>query len=625
MKKLLVFIIVLLLLLSACTPKDNNNNATRPTREKVAIDNNAVNRVVNGNELSGKDYIDLLKNFTVRYKNKENTVDNKEFDEFLDDIFKETLSLDYFTCHFTVIDYRKYDIEKPELSFGEVSYDDADVSGYVDQMERLQSFDYDSLSYRQQYDYEMLEYSLLETISSAKYSKYNQSFTMGGDILADIITSYDEFIFYDKEKVDDYMVLIGDVDRYINDLLEVVAKQANDGLYLTDYSINYQSSYIDSFCSKVDDNTLITSFNNRISELDFLTDDEKDDYKAQNEKIVKEEVIPAFKKVKEELSKYSGKATTETNKLVNINKEYAELQYILNTSSNMDVKELFELSSDQTDDMIAAFNTAAQKQKFVNEYSAAYYGEKEPFNLNNEETLEYLASHYQKAFPDLGEIKYNISYLDESSASDSLIAYYMQSPLDDLNQNVIRMNPNYSSDSCINRLTTIAHEGIPGHLYQHVYYYRTNPHNVRSTQGFIGSSEGYACYVEYIALHFTGLSESAIDLAFYDDFAAYLALSLIDIAVNYLDWDKAQVEEFMKNSYLNSDYAQELMDEVVDRYGVFPRYGIGFLQMLALRQYAISLLGNNFNEVEFHEVINKNGVLPFCMLKEAVNEYIYGD
>lgn len=623
MKKLLVFGLVLLLLLSGCKPTGNNTD--RPTRVKETIDNNNVNRVVNGNELSAKEYIDLLKNFTVRYKNKENTVDNEEFDEFLDEIFKETLNSDYFHCHFTVINYRDYGIEKPELTFGEVSYDDTDISGWVDQMERLQSFDYDSLSYRQQYDYEMLEYSLLETLASAKYSKYSLAFTSGSDVLADIITSYDEFTFYDKERVDDYMVLVADIDRYIYDLLDVVDKQAADGLYLTDYSIDYQADYIDNYCSKVDNNTLITSFNNRIDEVDFLTAEEKEDYKAQNEKIIKEEVIPAYQKVKEVLSKYYGKATTDTNRLVNIDKDYAELQYILNASSNMDTKKLFETSADLADDMLAAFNTAAQKQKYVNEYYGAYYGTSEPFDLSNEETLEYLAEHYTELFPDLGEIKYNISYLDESSASDSIIAYYMQSPLDDLNQNVIRMNPNHTDDSCIDTYVNIAHEGIPGHLYQHVYYYRTNPHNFRTTQGFIGSSEGYACYVEYMAMYLTGLSKEAIDLAFYDEFAAYLALSLIDIGVNYLNWDKAKVAEFMTDSYLNSDYAQELMDEVVDRAGVFPRYGIGFLQMLALRNYAIDLLGDNFDEVEFHEVLNKNGVLPFCMLKEAVNEYIYGD
>ena len=60
MKKLLVVLLSLFLLLSACT-----NNKTL-TRNKETIDNNNVNRIVDGENLSGKDFINLLKNYTVR-------------------------------------------------------------------------------------------------------------------------------------------------------------------------------------------------------------------------------------------------------------------------------------------------------------------------------------------------------------------------------------------------------------------------------------------------------------------------------------------------------------------------------------------------------------------------------
>ena len=622
MKKLLALALVLLLILSGCTEGKVDE---RPTRVKEAIDNNGVNRVVNGSDLVGKDYIELLKNFVVRYKNKENTVDDKEFDEFLDDIFVETVGSDYLNMHYTVIDYRSYGIEKPELIIGEVGYDDPDISDWVDEMERLQSFDYDKLSYRQQYDYEMLEYSLLESIASAFYAKYDQVFTGGSDILSDLVTNFDEFIFYDKEMVDDYLVLLQDVDRYLDDCLDLTAKQAADGLYLTDYCIDYQADYVSGFVSKVDDNVLITSFNDRISELEFLSDAEKQEYKAQNEKIVKEEIIPEYQKIKEELEQYRGKATYDNNRLSNINKEYAELKYLLNTSTNDDIETLFEDSKDLFDDMIADFNTAIMKQKYINEYYDAYEGTIKPFNLDNDDTLEYLASHYSESFPDLGELKYEISYLDASSASDSVIAYYMLSPLDDLNQNVIRVNPNATNLSNIEKYTTIAHEGIPGHLYQHVYYYRTNHHNFRCTQGFIGSSEGYACYVERQSLKFTDLSKQAQDISFFDLFAGYIVLSICDMGVNCLNWTESQVSQYLEESYLNGEYASVFMDDAIDRSAILPRYGIGYLQFVKLRNYAEDLLGDNFDEVAFNEVINKNGILPFCMLKEAVNEYIYGD
>ena len=225
MKKILVLLFTLLLLLSACTTKKNEE------REKESIDNNSVNRVIDGNDLSGRDYIDLLKNYVVRYKDTNNTTDNADFNAFLDKVFVESMEEDYLNMHYNVIDYAKYGISKPEVSIGELEYsDDPDISDYVALIEELQAFDYDSLSYRQQYDYEVLEYSLLETIASTMYSKYDQLLTGGTDILNNISTNLEEFTFYDAEALDDYMILLQDVDRYIEDVYSLTAKQAENGL-----------------------------------------------------------------------------------------------------------------------------------------------------------------------------------------------------------------------------------------------------------------------------------------------------------------------------------------------------------------------------------------------------------
>lgn len=619
MKKIITLLLALLLLLSACTKE------VEPGRTKEKIDNNNVNRVIDGNSLSGKDYIDLLKNFVVRHKEKDNTVDNEEFDKFLDQIFIETMESDYLGMNYKVIDYRAYGIEKPELTIGELVYcDDPDVSVYVDQMERLQSFDYDSLSYRQQYDYEILEYSLLETLAMTMYEKYSQLFTGGSDILADIVTNFDEFIFYDKEKLDDYMVLLADVDRYIYDAYDYTASQAEDGLYLLDYSIDYQIEYIDSYCSKVDDNVLITSFNKRIADLDFLSEAEKETYILENEKIVKEEIIPAFSKGKEELSQYYGKATIDSNRLINIDIDYAELVYMINTSNNEGIDTIFNNSLEMFDDYIALFNTAIMSQKNIDSYYEAYEGLVEPLSSSNEEILKFLEKNYKKLYPDLGEIEYEVSYLDKSSASDSVVAYYMQAPIDDLNQNVIRINPN-KDDDFIESYTTLAHEGIPGHLYEHVHFYRSNPHNFRTTQGFIGYTEGYACYSQLNALNFLDITDGAKDIIFIQTFGGYVVSSIIDMAVNYYNWDIEKVTDFMNDAGFLGSYAESLVQDCIDRYGILDRYGIGYFNFISLKEYAKEKLKKNYNEIEFNEAILEHGDVPFCILKEAINEYIYGE
>lgn len=618
MKRLLVVLLSLLLLLSACT-----NNKTL-TRNKETIDNNNVNRIVDGENLSGKDFINLLKNYTVRYKTSENVDDNEEFDSFLDDIFVETMEDDYLNMHYTLIDYKAYGVEKPELTIGEVEYsDDPDISDLLDQIYRLQAFDFDSLSYRQQYDYEILEYSLIESLASTMYSKYDQLFTGGTDILSNLVTNFDEFVFHNQEEVEDYLVLLSDTDRYVNDAYVYTSKQAQNGLYLTDYSLDYTLDYINSYCSKVDDNTLITSFNDRIDSVNFLDDNQKNEYKEKNEKIVKEEIIPVFEKGVDELSQYYGHASVETNRLSNIDKDYAELVYLLNTSNNMSIDEIFENAKDLFDEHLAAFNTAYYNQKSVNEFQNLASGNVEPLGKSNEEILEFLANNYMKNYPNIGEIKYNISYLDESSASDSIIAYYMPSPLDDLNQNVIRMNPNLVSEDPINTYQTLAHEGIPGHLYEHVHFYLTNPANFRITQSFIGYTEGYACYSQNNALDYITNDQGVKDLAYVFEFGGYVLQSIIDMGVNYFGWTVDDAAEFMNESGFNGAYAENIVEDCIDRAGVLDRYGIGCLSFETLRAYAIEKLGDSFDEIKFNEAITKNGPMPFSILKEAVNEYIY--
>ena len=52
-------------------------------------------------------------------------------------------------------------------------------------------------------------------------------------------------------------------------------KQADDGVYLLNEFIDYTQGCCDDYISKVDDNSLITSFNNRIDKLDFINDTQK--------------------------------------------------------------------------------------------------------------------------------------------------------------------------------------------------------------------------------------------------------------------------------------------------------------------------------------------------------------
>ena len=51
-------------------------------------------------------------------------------------------------------------------------------------------------------------------------------------------------------------------------------------------------------------------------------------------------------------------------------------------------------------------------------------------------------------------------------------------------------------------------------------------------------------------------------------------------------------------------------------------YKIGMIKILELREKAKTELGEQFNLMEFHNVVLKNGAVPLSILEELIDEYI---
>ncbi len=69
----------------------------------------------------------------------------------------------------------------------------------------------------------------------------------------------------------------------------------------------------------------------------------------------------------------------------------------------------------------------------------------------------------------------------------------MVPPMDRPQENVIYINGGKSS---YDTYTLLAHEGFPGHLYQHEYFRRKETQELRHVLNFSAYSEGWATYVE---------------------------------------------------------------------------------------------------------------------------------
>ena len=215
---------------------------------------------------------------------------------------------------------------------------------------------------------------------------------------------------------------------------------------------------------------------------------------------------------------------------------------------------------------------------------------------------------------------YNVQYLDPSVANDSIVAYYLSPPVDDMRDNVIKINGDNVSD-VLDLYTTLAHEGFPGHLYQTNYYIQQQPSLLRTQLTMMGYQEGWGMFAEGQALHVSGLSEYASEYQKINIELNYVLSAAVDLGVNGLGWSTKDVSKYLDRLDLNSSIAKDLYDFATLQPGTILPYGVGVAMFELLENKAKNALGNDFDQKAFNEVLLNDGNRPFEVVEDDVNAY----
>ncbi len=547
--------------------------------------------------------------------------ENKEFTKFMDQEFVDTLESDYITMHYAVKDYESYGIEKPERTLGTAtlaSFSDA-VKTNTEALNKLKSFDYNTLSVNQQHDYDTYKKALEDSIALNSYPLFDSLFNPYSGILDNIVTNLTEFTFYTKEDFSDYLEVLNSVSDYFDEAIELTQYQAENGYFLSDSLLDAAEEWISDFVNKKEDSALICVFDEKVDAFSDLTSEEKEKYKKENKEIVLNSVIPAYENASVELEKLRGSAKYEGS-LSNYpnGKEYYQALVNSKTSTNETVEELVSECEDYMSSLINLYIILYSLDGDIDiEYTTADFS-----TGTAEETLEYLKEHMSE-YPAGPDVSYVCSYLDESVANDSVLAYYLVPTIDDYKNNVVRINGELVGEDAEQLYGTLAHEGYPGHLYQTTWYYATNPHPIRTVASMIGYSEGWAMYAECDEFLNATVSYEIGQYAFFDTALGYLINAYADLGVNGLGWDVSALQEKMDAMGLNGEsIAQTLYDYVVEKPGMILPYGIGMMKMQSLRAKTYTALGDKFNETTLDSVLLTYGPRPFETVEKDIDDFI---
>ena len=522
--------------------------------------------------------------------------DDDQLEDLMTSEFVDTMEDDYMTLHFTLKDPSALNIEVPEPTFGNTDFRGEAEKAKSDAekvLKELDDIDRDSLTEEHQYDYDVM-------VDSYTYQKnwsdtdWEWMFTADNNLVNSITTNMTEFQFYDKQDFYDYVSVLDTVDDYVNAALELTKEQADNGCFMNAASLEESLSEIRNFTDKTDDNPLIVDFRDDADASSFLSEEEKGTLENQVNDIVINDIIPACKTACDTLSAMKDKCVDDFSDIENGLAYYTAAEQHT-VGSVKPLQDQFDELDDFIQDKTAEYISLLQKNPDA--------GSTEISMSDPDQILTYLSNSLNDyGFPDCPDVNYTADYLDPSAVSGNVMAYYMSSPLDDYTDNVIRINRNNISDNT-EFYNTLAHEGYPGHLYQHVYDLSRKHNYIRQLCGYLGYQEGWAEYVANDAMEWGIMSDEDAKAVELNNDITYGLSALTDIAVHGLGWKEKDVSSYLSRIGLNSEAASSLYQTAMQYPISYDSYGYGLCRFTVMRENAEEALGDRFDKTEFHEVI----------------------
>lgn len=560
--------------------------------------------------------------------------EQQEFEQYLDDYFKDVVTDDTLTYNYTIRDGADYGLEEPEVTLGdpgmtaeEIGQDKEEFEGWV---KKLDAIDRSCLTEDQKLTYDVLdEYFEVSAGIFDNVYLYEPFSPMRG-LQANIATNFTDYRFDDKGDVERYIELLGQIPDYFAEYLDFEQEKSEKGYFMSDAVCDKVISQCKDFVADKENHFMVTTFNDNIDALDFLTDEEKAEYKEANKQAVVNSLLPAFENVAAVLSGLKGTGTNDGG-ICNYDggKEYYE--YLLKNFAGTakSPEEVIDMLDTELQKLMVSLYQYYLGNQAAYEYFAANYDSifAETDQMTASEMVDKMMETASEHYPDAGTINYKAEVLDKNleTIMDDVLAYYMAPAIDDPDNNLIRVNGLHTDGMW----TTLAHEGYPGHMLQNAYYMSTDPEPVRTLMNFLGYKEGWAMYACYDSLYYYEYEEPEYGdtiAALYqlNDEMSYLMMGRVDLGINYEGWTLQDTADYLTKNGMDGSAAQELYTTMVGDPAVYQSYSTGYYEMKELRDYAEEKMGDDFDLKTFNTIILKTGPCQFDILKEQVDKKLQG-
>ena len=571
----------------------------------------------------------LLMLYTILSASSENN-ENKEFLSFLDEEWNYKLSQS--PVYATRMGVKGYETEWRDNSLEAIK---SRVAHSKSILESLKEFNVENLS-----EVNQLNLRLFTQLTSndLEISKYNRHFLpfghRGGVQLAHEDTevipleSYDDFSFWIQR--------LQNLDKRIDQNITLAEIGLEKGYKPPKVLMDrvYRQIVLQSQ-SDVLSNPFYKIF---IDLPDSISYEDQIILRQEAQKVIKETVIPSYKRLEEFFKKKYLKQSRETVGLYDIpdGRELYEVLAKSFTTTDLSPKEIHQIGLDEVQRIRGEMEGVIDELKFEGSFKdfLTFLREDKRFYYDSPEELfeGYLAVSKRidpelvKLFGNLPRTPYGLRAIPEESAPDTTTAYYMSPSPDGLRAGYYYVNlykpetrPKFEME------VLSVHEAVPGHHLQIALAMEMEEMPMfRRVSPYTAFVEGWGLYSESLGY----------DLGLYKDpyskfgqltYDMWRAVRLVvDTGMHYYEWDRQRAINFFLDNAGKSEL--DIINEI-DRYIVMPgqalAYKIGQMKFLSLKEKTKIELGANYDVRDFHDVVLSHGALPLNELDLIIEGYIY--
>ncbi|MGD9816180.1 MAG: DUF885 family protein [Hyphomonadaceae bacterium] len=448
-----------------------------------------------------------------------------------------------------------------------------------------------------------------------------------------------------RDNAEAYVARLRAYERVLDQETRRIREDAANGVIPPDFAINGAIRQLQGFADIApNENVLVTALQQKIAGVGDLTDAQKARLVRNAESVVRQRVLPAYRRQIAALNAILPHATHDAGiwRLPQGAEMYAS-SLRNQTTTNMTPDEIHEmgvglvrqLNSDMEEILRAEGLTqgsiAARVQEISRRPDQVYPSTDEGraqllADLNHQ--VEVIKARMPEYFGTLARAALEIKRVPEYTEAGAPGGYYQGAALDGSRPGAYYINLRDPANEWpkFTLPTLTYHEGIPGHHWQISIQQEAGelPFIRSALLGFNAYAEGWGLYAEQLADEIGMYQDNRLGRLGYLQSAAFRASRLVvDTGIHAKRWTREQAIASMVEA--TGDQESNITTEI-ERYCVWPGQACGYMvgrqAINRMRDSARAALGDRFDFRGFHDAILTNGSTPLSVTESLVNEWV---